>query len=70
MSQSRSTHERSDGARRERKAMRAYLRRQRRSLEGTTTDYWAGHLDAMANILAWIDQRRARYDKRVGGLGK
>lgn len=51
----------SAGARLERKAFRAYLRRRM----GSTTQ--AGELAA---VLAWVLARQARYDKRGGGLGK
>jgi hypothetical protein len=52
----------SEGARAERKAMRAYLRRKIN----------AGNLDAasveLENVLAWVLGRMKRYRKKEGGL--
>lgn len=59
---------RSEGARVERKAVRAYLRRQIRdvsSLEGVGTLFAEERLQA---VLAWVLERQQRYDKRAGGL--
>ena len=58
------SHERSLGAQMERRAMRAYLRRQ-----------WKYHLNpttrlTIDRILLWLDGRRKRYDRRPGGLGR
>lgn len=53
------------GARLERKAMRAYLRRQL-SIEGTNTA--TGR--ALHAALDWLLARSARYDRKAGGLGK
>lgn len=51
---------RSEGARLERKAMRAYLRR-----------LWTKTGDpTIAAALAWVLARQSRYDKKAGGLGK
>lgn len=50
---------RSEGARLERKAMRAYLRRQLQS---------GMFSPAIEKALAWVLTRQKRYDKRKGGL--
>jgi len=63
-----STPERSDGARRERKAMRAYLRRQIQTVERDTlarNGPWQ-----FKAVLSWVLGRQRRYDARRGGLGK
>jgi hypothetical protein len=51
----------SEGARLERKALRAYLRRE---LKKTPADV------ALQNTLVWLLGRQKRYDKVEGGLGK
>ena len=61
----------SEGARVEREAIRAYLRRQIKSY-----DQWPDDDDAIAQhsalslVLNWVLARKKRYDKRPGGLGK
>lgn len=50
----------SAGARAERKAFRAYLRRLRK--QALTVD--------VNEVLDWVLNRQARYDRKVGGLGK
>jgi hypothetical protein len=58
----------SEGARLERKAVRAYLRRQ---LERVRDDI---HIEYATNVLEealnWILARQKRYDARKGGLGR
>lgn len=49
----------SAGARLERKAFRAYLRRMAARGKGT-----------IAEALDWVLARQTRYDKKTGGLGK
>lgn len=52
---------RSAGARTERKALRAYLRRR------LARDGWM-HKPTVDSILAWVLGRQKRYDARPGGL--
>jgi len=60
-------HARSEGARYERAAFRAFLRRE-------ITRYHAVHNEisaaVMQNTLNWVRARQSRYDKAPGGLGK
>lgn len=54
----------SEGARKERAAFRAYLRRQLNALgEGAESR-------SLAPVLQWVLARQDRYDKRRGGLGR
>lgn len=54
----------SDGARTERAAFRAYLKRKLNALgEGAESS-------SLAPALQWVQERQQRYDKRPGGLGK
>lgn len=55
---------RSEGARVERKAIRAYLRR----LLRWTAD--ASRVRAIEDVLKWVLSRQKRYDRRPGGLGR
>jgi hypothetical protein len=50
---------RSEGARMERKAIRAYLRRELKHTPGSI---------ALSIILNWVLDRQRRYDKKKGGL--
>jgi hypothetical protein len=54
----------SEGARMERKAIRAYLRRM---IKEWYTEY---DRELLNIILDWIDKRHKRYDAKKGGLGK
>ena len=60
--------ERSDGARRERKAIRSYLRRYAHKLK--TENPNSEMLFAIGDTLDWLLARSKRYDARPGGLGK
>lgn len=55
----------SEGARLERAACRAYLRRKMK---------WSGtgtmRTEAFSEVLGWILTREKRYDQKKGGLGK
>ncbi len=54
----------SAGARTERAAFRAYLRRQLNALgEGAEAS-------SLGPVLEWVLGRQKRYDKKAGGLGK
>jgi hypothetical protein len=55
----------SDGARQERKAMRAYLRRQIRSNKTLPID-----IAVYETVLDWVLARQMRYDHAKGGLGR
>lgn len=62
----------SDGAQTERDAVRKHLQRelkQRGSIEAQTTDT-DGYATALRDVLAWINARVKRYNKRPGGLGR
>lgn len=63
-------HERSIGARMERKAIRAFLRRELKLMGGGETDYSTGQFDAIKSTLGWVLGRQHRYDQRSGGLGR
>ncbi len=52
----------SQGARMERAAFRAYLRRR---IKHAVVDY-----DGLSECLGWVLDRQQRYDKASGGLGK
>lgn len=52
----------SEGARMERKAMRAYL--QRKLKRGATVD----QVESLTEIFEWVKSRQDRYDKQPGGL--
>jgi hypothetical protein len=54
----------SSGARLEREAMRRYLRRALCKAPS------AEAFKSLEGVLAWVMQRRARYDKASGGLGR
>ena len=54
----------SEGVRLERKAMRAYLRRQ------IADTYFTLEQKIFGQVLSWLLARQKRYDKRIGGLGK
>jgi hypothetical protein len=54
----------SEGARLERRAMRAYLRR----VLLHETDAWSA--SALKMVLRWLAGRQKRYDARPGGLGR
>lgn len=54
----------SDGARQERKAMRAFLRRRLVALKA------GPEYQEVERALAFVDQRRKRYDVATGGLGR
>lgn len=54
----------SEGARSERAAFRAYLRR---LLKGGLS---AGDAISVNQILTWVQGRQERYDRHPGGLGK
>jgi hypothetical protein len=54
----------SKGARLERKAVRAYVRRVLRH----ETDAWSA--SALKMVLRWLAGRQKRYDARPGGLGR
>ena len=64
------THARSDGARYERAAMRAYLRRKITSLEGQSGNHISAIQQTFRMILKWTVTRQQRYDKAPGGLGR
>jgi hypothetical protein len=53
----------SEGARLERKAVRAYLRRQRRLAQHPEAQLW------LELALDWVLTRQQRYNTKVGGLG-
>lgn len=53
----------SQGARLERSAFRNMLRRR-------LTHLSLGDQNEVRRALAWVDQRRLRYDRAKGGLGK
>mgnify|MGYP001613740199 CR=1 FL=1 len=57
-------HARSDGARYERAAVRAYLRR---SIKRAVI---RDDVVTLTNVLDWILARQSRYDKAPGGLGR
>lgn len=57
----------SEGARLERRALRAYLRRAIAQAPGGELGTEA---QALRIVHAWVRTRQARYDKRAGGLGK
>lgn len=63
-----SSPERSDGARRERKALRAYLRREIKTKTQIHDSIdWVG---ALQSTLDWLLSRQKRYDAKPGGLGR
>jgi hypothetical protein len=55
----------SAGARLERKSLRTYLRRKIASGQLALVEE-----ETYKAVLDWVMKRQARYDKRVGGLGK
>lgn len=60
---------RSEGARLERKATRAYLRRRfTAALALLASDHALGEATAFDAALKWVLTRQKRYDKRPGGL--
>ena len=60
----KTTPAKSEGARYERKAIRAYLRRQ---LNATPNGSSTATI-ALRETLAWVLTRQKRYDKKAGGL--
>lgn len=61
-------YERSEGARWERKAIRAFLRRQiKKALRGDLGTVVSPDLP-FENVLSWVLDRQRRYDKQKGGL--
>jgi len=58
-------HAKSEGARYERAAYRARLRRRIK-----TCNPFKSTVEALKDELAWILARQSRYDKAPGGLGK
>lgn len=59
----KSNPQKSAGARLERNSFRNYLRRELKKLP-------LGDQNQLRVALAWVDARRSRYDRKVGGLGK
>jgi len=60
-------HKRSEGARYERAAVRAYLRRELKKAGDTA---FIDRIDALEDVLNWMLDRQQRYDKAPGGLGR
>ena len=59
----------SEGARAERKAMRARLRRRIKRQDGQISQDWKrATLAALNEELDWVLSRQKRYDARKGGL--
>lgn len=58
------TPEKSQGARTERAAFRAYLNRRIKSTESVFDK------DSLEEILEWVLKRQERYEAKTGGLGR